>query len=118
MVESGSLHAAQDFEEAAFVFQHGTTSDDYLLAHTLAVMAVARGRASAMWIATATLDRYLHTINQPQIYGTQTFRTPDNSWTQEPYNRTLVPDDLLRELGVDSRPKQQKRVDSLNSMKH
>jgi hypothetical protein len=98
-------------------FQHGTTADDYLLAHTLATIAVAKGRTSALWIVTATLDRYLGQIGQPQIYGTQTHRPSSTPWTQEPYNRTLVPESLLKVLGVDSRTEQQRRVDTLNGAK-
>jgi hypothetical protein len=62
MIDNDALHTAQDFEHAAFIFQHGTAADDYLLAHTLATIAVAKGRTSALWIVTATLDRYLGQI--------------------------------------------------------
>src|ERR1041385_2502603 len=34
LLADGKLHTGEDFERAAFVFQHGDTSDDYLLAHT------------------------------------------------------------------------------------
>lgn len=114
MLDKDSLRTGRDFEEAAFIFQHGATADDYLLAHTLAMIAVSKGRPSALWIATATLDRYLNKVGQPQIFGTQTNRTPTTPWTQEPYNRTLVPDSLLPVLGVDSRAQQQRQVDRLN----
>lgn len=74
-------------------------ADDYLLAHTLASLAVSRGDASATWIMTAALARYLHAIGQPQIYGTQ-FKWP--AATQEPFDRELISDALRRELGVPS----------------
>ena len=91
LLTAGQLHSSEDFREAAFIFQHGDTSDDYLLAHTLAMVAVAKGDAGALWIGTATLDRYLHSIQRPQIYGTQ-FVTPDNKpVTQEPYRPAVDP---------------------------
>jgi hypothetical protein len=103
------------FQRAAYVFQHGDTPDDYLLAHTLAMVAVARGQSGAVWIASATLDRYLNSIHQPQIYGTQ-FRTkPNEPATQEPYNRTLISDALRRQLRVPSQAvqeEQRKRYDA------
>ena len=71
LLDREQLHTSDDFREAAFVFQHGDNPDDYLLAHTLAMIAVAKGDPSALWIGTATLDRYLQSIHQPQIYGTQ-----------------------------------------------
>ncbi len=111
LVDQGALHTAQDFENAAFIFQHGDTADDYLLAHTLAIIAVAKGRASALWIATATLDRYLNKIGQPQIYGTQYLRHPDATWTQEPYNRALISDAMRQQLGVPPLAAQEKQLE-------
>lgn len=102
LLAEGKLHTGKDFERAAFVFQHGSTPDDYLLAHTLAMVAITRGDVEAIWISAATLDRYLHSIHQPQIYGTQFNFKPDRQVTQEPYNRHLISDALRRDLGVPS----------------
>jgi len=118
LLAEGKLHTGEDFEGAAFVFQHGDSPDDYLLAHTLAILAVARGQASAMWIAAATLDRYLQSINKPQIYGTQFLTKPKQATTQEPYNRSLVSDAVRRYLGVPSQAEQEgqrKRYDAESS---
>jgi len=111
LLANGDLHTGKDFELAAFIFQHGDTSDDYLLAHTLAMIAVARGDPGALWIATATLDRYLNSIQKPQIYGTQFHVTKGTPWTQEPYNRDLISDALRRDLGVPSLAAQQKQLE-------
>ena len=109
LLNAGALRSGDDFHHAAFVFQHGETADDILLAHTFAVLAAARGRADAAWIAAASLDRYLQRIGQPQIYGTQ-FRTPPGQpTTQEPYNRTLVSDALRQALGVPAQAQQEER---------
>lgn len=115
LLAAGSLHASQDFASAAFIFQHGDTPEDYLLAHTLALVAVAKGDAGAAWIAAATLDRYLNAIGKPQIYGTQ-FHTKDaKPYTQEPYNRELISDSLRRQLDVppvSAQEEQRKRYDA------
>lgn len=100
LLADGQLHTGEDFNRAAFIFQHGSTPDDYLLAHTLAMIAVAKGDDSALWIGTATLDRYLQSVGKPQIYGTQ-FKTGKDA-SQEPYNRNLISDSLRREMGVPS----------------
>lgn len=115
LLSRGTLHTGKDFEEAAFIFQHGSTPDDYLLAHTLAMIAVARGESGALWIASATLDRYLNSTKQPQIYGTQFYNPKDAPWTQEPYNRTLISDELRRQLGVPSQAAQQKQLEEYKS---
>lgn len=100
LLAAGALHTGKDYEEAAFVFQHGDSPQDYLLAHTLAMVAVSKGEATAIWIAAATLDRYLERIGQKQILGTQFSSDPRTKWTQEPYDRDLVSDALRRQLGV------------------
>jgi hypothetical protein len=99
LLADGQLHTGEDFKQASFVFQHGDTPDDYLLAHTLAMVAVSKGTGDALWIGAATLDRYLQAVGKPQIYGTQ-FKPPNKGATQEPYDRALISDALRRQLDV------------------
>jgi hypothetical protein len=110
LLDTGALQSGDDFWHAAFIFQHGGTPDDYLLAHTLAVVAVARGNGKAPWIAAATLDRYLQSIGQKQIYGTQ-YQTPmsGGATPREPYNRTLISDALREAMRVPVQAEQEKR---------
>ncbi|KQM38917.1 hypothetical protein ASE59_10115 [Sphingomonas sp. Leaf10] len=110
LLESGQLSTADDYYAAAFVFQHGEQPQDYLLAHSLALAAVARGKAKASWIAAATLDRYLQNIGQKQVYGTQ-WRWPNDALpSREPYDRQLIPDSLRTALGVPTLAKQDKNL--------
>jgi hypothetical protein len=73
------------------------------------MVAMARGNADAIWIASATLDRYLQAIGKPQVYGTQFLGKPGGKSTQEPYDRALVSDALRRQLGVPSLAEQEKQ---------
>ncbi len=114
LLAEGKLTSAQDFHDAAFIFQHGDDPDDFLLAHVLAIAAVAKGDAGSQWIAAATLDRYLQKIQHPQIFGTQYFQQPPKPWTQEPYNRVLVPDALRAIFGVPIQAEQQKKLEQMN----
>ena len=109
LLDAGALNSGEDFYHAAFVFQHGGTPDDYLKAHLLAIVSVARGKPGAAWIAAATLDRYLQNIGQPQILGTQFTRHGAGAMTQEPYNRTLLPDALRAAMGVPGLDKQEEQ---------
>ena len=102
LLNAGKLQTGNDFYHAAFIFQHGSRPNDFLLAHTFAVIAAARGRSHATWIAAATLDRYLMKIGQKQIYGTQLTTANNGPPTQEPYDRTLVSDALRAALRVPS----------------
>jgi hypothetical protein len=107
LLNEGALHSGEDFNRAANIFQHGAGPDDFLFAHTLAIIAIRKGYSDATWIAAATLDRYLLSIKRRQIYGTQ-FRTPKGkAATQERYNRTLISDSLRRQLGVPDLAAQQ-----------
>jgi hypothetical protein len=117
LLETGALHTGGDFNHAAFVFQHGSTADDYLLAHTLAMVAVGKGERSSLWIASATLDRYLMMVKQPQVYGTQFMGSKDGGFSQEPYNRDLVSDALRGELGVPPMAQQVERMQQLRALR-
>lgn len=109
LLDAGQLQSAEDYFGAAFVFQHGVEPDDYLKAHLLAMIAVARGRPDALWIASATLDRYLQRIGQPQVLGTQFAQPRDRPAHQEPYNRTLISDAMRKALKVSTLAQQEQQ---------
>ncbi|QTC92786.1 hypothetical protein [Brevundimonas goettingensis] len=115
LLEAGALASAEDFRKAAFVFQHGTQPDDYLLAHSLAVAAAAKGSEGAAWIAAASLDRYLQMKGEPQIYGTQTTVRQGEAPTDDPYNRGLVPDSLRTAMGVPTLAEQAAKLEAVNA---
>lgn len=119
LIDAGALHSGADFLHAAFIFQHGAGPDDYLKAHILATVAVARGNRAAVWIAAATLDRYLQRIGQPQVLGTQ-FMISNGKATQSPYNPTLLSDAVRQMLNVpplDEQEAQRKRYEDAASAK-
>jgi hypothetical protein len=64
------------------------------------MIALSKGNAAAIWIAAATLDRYLQKSGQKQIFGTQFLTDPAMNWTQEPYDRRFLSDELREQLGV------------------
>lgn len=124
LVASGSLKTAEDFHDAAFIFQHSVQTDqypltavasDYLLAHVLASVAVAKGDSKSLWISAASLDRYLQLIGQAQVFGTQYQSKDDQPYTQEPYNRTLIPDALRSVFCVPSLEQQKSDVKDFNA---
>lgn len=113
LLDEGRLTSGVDYFQAAFVFQHGSKPEDYLLAHVLAMAAQRLGSAEASWIAAATLDRFLVNIGRSQVLGTQ-FQGPlGGTLTQEPYDPKLVPDSLRVVLGVPTREQQDKQRQEL-----
>lgn len=115
LLAQGRLSTAEDYYHAAFLFQHGSDAADYLLAHSLAMAAVAHGKTEANWIAAATLDRYLMKIGQPQIYGTQYVRPKESGVTMDPYDRALIPDSLRITLGVPAQAEQLKKLEGMKA---
>ena len=114
MLESGKLKTAEDFHDAAFVYQHGHDPEEYLLAHVLATVAVQKGDAKSLWISAATLDRYLQAIGQPQVFGTQYSNRGEGPFTQAPYNRDLIPDDLRAVFCVPDLDQQRENIKAFN----
>jgi hypothetical protein len=108
LLDGGLLASGDDYYHAAFVFQHGAQPNDYLLAHALAMVAVARGRRDATWIAAATLDRYLQRIGQQQVFGTQ-YIGGKAGMTQDPYDRALLSDAIRTATGVPTMAAQEDR---------
>jgi len=107
LLNGGMLRSGQDYYAAAVIFQHGQEAKDFLLAHSLALAALARGEPQGAWVAAATLDRYLQKIGQPQVYGTQFDAKKGEKASQGNYDRTLVPDSLRQVLGVPSLAEQE-----------
>ena len=88
LLADGQLHTAEDFTRAAFIFQHGSTPDDFLLAHILAMIAAAKGDEDALWIGTATLDR----APDPPPPGRKSLehRSRRRQTTRRPWNLTIA----------------------------
>ena len=115
ILAQGLLQTGEDFRFAAFIFQHGDAPEDFLLAHLLAVTGISKGDAKSRWIAAATLDRFLHRIQQPQVFGTQySKKNTDTEWTQQPFNRELLPESLRWELCVPSLAQQARMLEAMN----
>ena len=117
IIDAGGLQTAQDYHDAAFIFQHGDTPEDFLLAHILATAAIAKGDQGSRWIAAATLDRYLQFIKQRQVFGTQYSKMDANPFTQEPFDAKLLTDDLRRAFCIKPRAELDKALEGLNQGK-
>ena len=130
LLEEGKISSGEDYSDAALIFQHGQAPEDFLFAHILATQALMRGGSSDKWIAAATLDRYLQSINQPQVFGTQ--YTGDKSAgntlkpqvdprvlniqrTQQPYNSKLLPDAVRQDFCVPDVGQQEKNLAIFNT---
>jgi len=130
LLEEGKITSGEDFSDAALIFQHGQTPEDFLFAHVLAVEALIRGGSADKWLAAATLDRYLQALNQAQIFGTQypgdkaSGNTPkpqvdphviNIQRTQQPYDAKLLPDSVRQDFCVPDVSQQEKNLSIFNT---
>jgi hypothetical protein len=125
LLADGKITSGEDFSDAALIFQHGQTPDDFLFAHVLAVEGLIRGGAADKWIAAATLDRYLQAVNRPQLFGTQypgdeaagnapkpqvDLKVMNIQRTQQPYDAKLLPDSVRTDFCVPDVSQQEKNL--------
>jgi len=101
LIDTDQLHVADDFVHAAFIFQHGSTPEDFKTAHELAMKAVELrpDYMGARWIAAASKDRYLLNIGKRQIYGTQ-YEREGGEWVLSPVDSTAMTDEERKRWGV------------------
>lgn len=99
LLDTNALNAGIDFYRAAFIFQHSDKTEDFLKAHHLAVLSIAKGY-DARWISAATLDRYLLATGNKQIYGTQFLTNDDGENVLRPINPEIVSDSERALLNV------------------
>jgi len=116
LIAEDEVQTGEDYYYAAFIFQHGQKSEDYLYAHVLAVTAVGKGFAPAKWLCAATLDRYLRSIKQPQIFGTQ-FGNGPAVYDMSPYDKDMLSDKIREMWCVTPYTKQLKISDDLKADK-
>ncbi|MEM6782955.1 MAG: hypothetical protein AAF624_04375 [Bacteroidota bacterium] len=92
MVEAGEIVAAADYFHAAMIFQHGRDSTDYRNARDFAQRAydLDPSHSTASWLIAAATDRYLWSMDQPQVYGTQSTKDDDGRWTLDPLDANGV----------------------------
>ncbi|CAN5405271.1 hypothetical protein BH09PSE6_BH09PSE6_10450 [soil metagenome] len=96
MLEHGLVRTSNDHYYAAFVFQHGETTEDAKRAYGLAVMARSlshepEDEKQLAWVTCATWDRLMMRYECPQWYGTQYVIGDDGErWVLYQFDRSIV----------------------------
>lgn len=87
ILAEGKIKTAEDFYNAALIFQHDSSPDDIKLALSLATISarLAPEHPAPKWLAAAAWDRYMMWKNLPQWYGTQ------SQYSKETGKTTLYP---------------------------
>ena len=115
ILRAGGVRTAQDYYNAAMIFQHGGSQDEIRLAHSLATIASSlRSSPATNWLKAATWDRLMSRFDQPQWYGTQYVRDEAGRWALYPVNPDAVTDEQRAAWSVPSLDEARGRVDQMN----
>lgn len=117
LFKAGNIVTAVDHYNAAMVLQHGSSPDDYQLAHAFATLAVTLDPdfPAAKWLMAASWDRYLQSMKQPQWYGTQFTRDAKGRTALYPVAVGAVTDEERKALSVPSLYDAQRRAAMTNT---
>lgn len=111
---AGGLHQADDYFNAALVFQHSDKLEDYAQAHQWCLKAVELDpeNSNARWLAAATQDRWLMNQGKPQLYGTQ-FKKVDGRWILWEVDPSITDEERAR-WEVPPLAEARKRAEAMN----
>ncbi len=71
LLDSNKVRTSTDYNYAALIFHHGEDSIAYEMALKLMRKSIELDSTRNKWFLAVITDRYLLSINKPQIYGTQ-----------------------------------------------
>ena len=102
ILRRGEVRTSDDFLHAAYVFQHGSTVEDFRLALSLAWVAatIDSENEEASWLTASAWDRLLKEQGQPQWYGTQIEKFGDSPWKIYAIQEGAVTDEQRIQLSV------------------
>ena len=112
----GCLQTADDYHDAALIFQHGSAPDHFLLTYLWASRAVALGDPDAQWLVPRGIDRYLMNTGSKQLYATQGFSQEHGCHCLWPVEETATDADRLK-IGSKPLAEKMKWIDELNKEK-
>lgn len=115
LLDSKSLRTAKDYYRAAVFFIYGTNSKDSKLAVDLMKKSIALNPGINKWLLAAATDRYLLSIEKPQIYGTQYRRDDDGTLKLAEMDAAKITDEERQEYGVRTLAQQHARIKKWNS---
>jgi hypothetical protein len=130
LLEEGKLTSGEDFSDAALIFQHGQTPEEFLFAHVLAVEALIREGSADKWLPPRHSIAIFRRWISHKFFGTQypgdkaAGNTPkpqvdphvmNIQRTQQPYDAKLLPESVRQDFCVPDVSQQQKNLAIFNT---
>lgn len=81
----------------------------------LATIGAFKGNDDARRQSAQSLDRFLHWIDRPQLFGTDYQQKGEGPWTDEPYDRSL-PQSIRSDYRVRSVEEEAQILEKMNRM--
>jgi len=118
LLDSNKVRTSKDYHNAAMVFQHGGDSTAYGMAVKMMRKSIELDSTADKWLLAATIDRYLLSKDEPQIYGTQYHKYgKDEPWQIAKMDTTKISDAERIEYGVETLAEQKEKVKRINQKK-
>lgn len=114
LLDSNKVQTANDYSNAAMIFQHGRDSVAYGMAVKLMRKAIKLDSTKNKWLLAAAIDRELMSRNKPQIYGTQYITSPDGDMKLYKIDTTIISDEERIEYGVETLAQQIQKAIYMN----
>lgn len=70
LMQEEKLSTADDYFNAGLIMIHGISTEELILSHVLAMAASAKGHPAAAWLSAVTLDNFLQSLEQGQVFDT------------------------------------------------
>lgn len=117
LLDSNKIRTSADYNTAALIFHHGEDSVSYGMALKLMKKSIELDSTRNKWFLAVITDRYLLSINKPQIYGTQYKRLENGIVMREKMDSTKITDAERIEFGVETLGEQREKIINLNRKK-
>ena len=117
LLDSNKVITANDYYNAAMLFQHGKDSVAYGMAVELMRSALKLDSTINKWLLAAATDRELMSRKEPQIYGTQYRILEDQSMILYKIDTTKVTDKERIKYGVRTLKEQKEYINNINRKK-
>lgn len=117
LLDSNKVHTTLDFHNAALIFHHGEDSVAYGMAVKLMKKSLELDSTRNKWFLAVLTDRYLLSINKPQIYGTHYKRLDNKIVVREKMDSTKITDAERIECNVETLAEQREKLKNLNRKK-
>lgn len=117
LLDSNKVRTSTDYTNAALIFHHGEDSVAYGMAMKLIRKSIELDPTRDKWFLAVITDRYLLSINKPQIYGTQYKRFENNLVVREEMDSTIITDAERIECKVETLAEQREKIKNLNRKK-